>query len=109
MLFRSSAGEKVVIETNTEADGVGATNCISTPSVIWQFTEVGKGTLTTNNHINDYDFIWALEDGRLKIETKWLYDLENEYEYELNQADKTLILKDDDKEIVFVGHFAETE
>ncbi|MBR2841250.1 hypothetical protein IKE80_00470 [Candidatus Saccharibacteria bacterium] len=63
--------------------------------VIWDFTEVGKGTLTTNNHTNDYDFIWALEDGKLKVETDWLYDLENEYEYSLDQGSKTLTLTAD--------------
>ena len=63
--------------------------------VIWDFTEVGKGTLTTNNHTNDYDFIWAREDGKLKVETDWLYDLENEYEYSLDQGSKTLTLTAD--------------
>ena len=43
------------------------------PSIVWNFTEIGKGTLTTNNHTNDYDFAWALEDGKLKIDTEWLY------------------------------------
>ena len=60
--------------------------------VVWDFTEIGKGKLTTNNHINDYDFIWSLEDGKLKIETDWLYNLENEYEYALDQNAKTLTL-----------------
>lgn len=69
-------------------------NCPPSSSVIWEFTEVGKGTLTTNNHLNDYDFIWALEDGKLKIETNWLYPLENEYEYELDQGAGKLKLTD---------------
>ena len=47
-------------ETNGEE-----TNCI--PSVIWDFTEIGKGTLTTNNHINDYDFLWTIEDDKLAL------------------------------------------
>ena len=83
------------------------TNC-ETNQVIWKFTEIGKGTLTTNGHENDYDFIWAIEDNKLKIETSWLYTLENEYEYNLNQNDKTLTLKEDDKEVKFVAEF-ETE
>ncbi len=53
------------------------------PSVIWNFTEIGKGTLTTNNHVNDYDFIWATEGNTLKIETKWLYDLNDEFNFSL--------------------------
>ena len=44
-------------------------------NVIWKFTEIGKGTLTTNGHLDDYDFIWSLEGNKLKIETAWLYDL----------------------------------
>ena len=94
--------------TNCEnAEVENQTNCES-PSVIWQFTEIGKGTLTTNSHLNDYDFIWALEDGKMKIETDWLYELENEYEYELNQRDGTLILRSDEDEYRFTAEF-ETE
>ncbi|MBR3228902.1 hypothetical protein IKF67_01565 [Candidatus Saccharibacteria bacterium] len=86
-----------------ETVGAGEANCIDGNSgVIWQFTEVGKGTLTTNNHTNDYDFIWAIEDGKLLIETDWLYTLNNEYEYTLNQAKGELTLKADDKEYKFV-------
>lgn len=86
-----------LIKMNQAADGdylVTAGNWVlsSEDGVIWDFTEIGKGTLTTNNHLNDYDFIWALEDGKLKIETDWLYDLENEYEYTLDQNAKTLTL-----------------
>ena len=62
--------------------------------VVWDFTEIGKGTLTTNNHLNDYDFIWALEDGKIKIETSWLYNLENEYDYTLDQGSGVLTLTD---------------
>ena len=82
-----------------------AANCI--PSVIWKFTEIGKGTLTTNNHINDYDFIWALEDDTLKIETSWLYDLENEYQYKLDQSAGILTLTDGDTEYNFAASFEE--
>ena len=70
--------------------------------VVWDFTEIGKGTLTTNGHLNDYEFIWALEDRELKIETDWLYDLENQYKYELDQGAGTLTLKDGEKTFKFV-------
>lgn len=70
-------------------------------SVIWNFTEIGKGTLTTNNHQNDYDFLWSIEGDTLKIETKWLYDLNDEYSYEIKQGDKKLTLTKDDGEITF--------
>ena len=72
-------------------------------NVIWDFTEIGKGTLTTNAHTNDYDFEWTIKDGKLIIITDWLYSLEDEYEYELNQRSGTLTLKADDKTYVFVA------
>ena len=72
------------------------------PSVVWNFTEIGKGTLTTNNHLNDYEFIWALEDGKLKIETEWLYTMDNEFEYSLDQSNNTLKLTDGDETIEFI-------
>lgn len=70
-------------------------------SVIWDFTGVGKGKLTTDGHQTDYDFIWALDGGKLKIETAWLYDLNDEFEYSLDQGSKVLTLKNDDLEVKF--------
>ena len=90
--------------TGEDAD---ETNCI--PSVIWQFTEIGKGTLTTNGHLNDYDFIWALEGDRLLIETDWLYDLENEYTYKLDQSEGALVLTDGETEYRFTAYFENEE
>ena len=72
------------------------------PSVVWEFTELGKGTLTTNDHINDYDFTWAIEDGKLQIQTEWLYTMDDTYEYSLDQGSNTLTLKDGDETIKFV-------
>ncbi|MBR2641062.1 hypothetical protein IKD49_01210 [Candidatus Saccharibacteria bacterium] len=93
--------------TNCTNDTETETNCM--PSVIWKFTDIGKGTLTTNNHINDYDFAWAIKDGKLLIETNWLYELENEYEFKLNQKEKTLTLIDGEKEITFTGRFTDKQ
>lgn len=62
------------------------------PGVVWNFTEIGKGTLTTNNHANDYDFDWAIVDGKLQIKTAWLYELNDEFEYELDQGASKLEL-----------------
>ena len=73
------------------------------PSVVWKFTEVGKGTLTTNGHTNDYDFIWAIEGGELKMETAWLYTLENAYTYTIDQAAGRLVLTEGDKTVTFVA------
>ena len=71
--------------------------------VEWKFTEIGKGTLTTNAHENDYDFLWSLEDGKMKVETDWLYDLENEYDYKLDQNAGELILSAGGEEHRFVA------
>lgn len=67
------------------------------PSVIWKFTEVGKGTLTTDGHQTNYDFIWTLENGQMKVETSWLYTISDEFSYSLDQGSKTLTLKNEDK------------
>ena len=72
------------------------------PSVIWNFKEIGKGTLTTNNHTNDYDFVWALEDGKLKINTEWLYTLNNEFDYVLDQGSNILTLTSGNDTFTFV-------
>lgn len=72
------------------------------PGIVWNFTEIGKGTLTTNDHLNDYDFAWALEDGKLKINTEWLYTLNDEFDYTLDQTGNTLTLVNGDEEIIFV-------
>ena len=113
--------EEWTLDSNTnciEPDSIGENpseeeklipNCTSDDAVIWKFTEIGKGTLTTNSHKNDYEFIWAIEDGKLKIETKWLYDVVNEYEYSIDQARKTLTLVDDEKEYMFEGKFTEAQ
>lgn len=73
-------------------------------AVVWKFTEVGKGTLTTNNHTNDYDFQWAIQDDQLKIRTDWLYEMDNEYTYEVNQGAKTLTLTNGDETYKFVAN-----
>ena len=72
------------------------------PSIVWNFTGIGKGTLTTNNHTNDYDFVWALEDGKLKINTEWLYTLNNEFDYVLDQGSNILTLTSGDETFTFV-------
>jgi len=81
---------------------VGAWQMKDQPSVEWKFTETGKGTLTTNSHINDYDFIWAIDGDTLKIETAWLYMLNDEYDYKLDQGQKTLTLTSGEDIYTFV-------
>ena len=100
LIVRLNAGPSV-------ADGeylvsVGEWTEQSEPGVIWNFTEIGKGTLTTNDHLNDYEFAWALEDGKLQIETEWLYTMNNEFKYSLDQGSNILTLTSGDEEIIFV-------
>lgn len=90
-----------ILKSNRAADGeylVSAGEWVleGEDGVVWDFTEIGQGSLTTNNHLNDYNFKWAIEDEKLLIETEWLYDLENEYTYELDQGAGTLTLTDSD-------------
>lgn len=92
-------------DTASDADylvKIGAWQREDAPSVIWDFTEIGKGQLTTNDHVNDYDFTWALMDDQLKIDTDWLYTLNNEYSYQINQAQNTLTLTSGDETWTFV-------
>ena len=71
--------------------------------VVWDFTEIGKGTLTTDGGEHNYDFEWAIEDGKLIIQTAWLDELHNEYEYSLDQGNGVLTLKDGDGEYKFTA------
>lgn len=100
LIVRLSAGPSI-------ADGeylvsVGEWKEQDEPSVIWNFTEIGKGTLTTNNHTNDYDFIWAIEDGKLKVNTEWLYTLNDEFDYTLDQNGNMLTLTRGDEKTIFI-------
>jgi hypothetical protein len=90
-------------EANTEdkTEESSATDCA--PNVVWKFTAIGKGTLTTNAHKNDYDFAWALEDEKMKVRTDWLYEMDNEYDYTLNREDGILTLKSGEKEYRFAS------
>ncbi len=96
--FLVSAGEWRLVES---VDCDAESECED--AVIWTFSEIGKGTLTTNGHKNDYDFIWAIRDGKLLIETDWLYKLNNEYEYALDQEARTLTVKNEGAEYKFVA------
>lgn len=71
-------------------------------AVVWNFTEIGKGSLTTNAYINEYDFIWRMDNDILKIETDWLYTLNDEYVYQLDQNEKILTLTSGEDNYTFV-------
>ena len=97
-----------VLKGNAVADGeylVAAENWVLTDcgdedcgKVIWDFTEIGKGSLTTDGGEHNYDFKWVIKDGKLDIQTNWLYELNNEYEYSLDQSNGVLTLRDMDTE-----------
>lgn len=89
--------------TNCGGDNLEEMNCLDVALVVWDFDEIGKGKLTTNGGLDEYDFIWAIEDNKLKIETNWLYLLENEYEYSLDQNTGRLDLTDGDKSYHFIA------
>ncbi len=76
-------------------------------NVVWSFTEIGKGSLTTNDGQNNYDFSWTIDGDRLTIVTDWLYELRNEYTYELDRDKKTLKLTDENSVRTFTGSFDE--
>ena len=86
-----------------QANSEEKANCEDGARVVWQFIDVGKGVLTTNNHLNDYSFNWILQEKRMLVQTDWLYKLNNEYEYTLNQNEGILILSDNDNEYRFVA------
>ena len=103
---KTDAGAGTVTIDGTENGSESAENkpevaCES--RVVWKFTEIGKGTLTTNGHKNDYNFAWALKDGKMTIRTEWLYEMDDEYDYTLNQEDGILTLKSGEKEFRFAS------
>ena len=73
-------------------------------SVIWDFTEIGKGTITTDAHANDFDFIWSIDGDTLKLETSWHYAVNNEYHYVLNQSENKLTLTEKDKTYTLIKY-----
>lgn len=78
--------------------------------VKWIFKENGKGSLTTNDALNFYDFTWTLDNGTLKISTDWLYTLEDEFSFTLNREENsfTVVAKEDEKESVFIKTTADS-
>ncbi|MDO4612271.1 MAG: DUF5640 domain-containing protein [Candidatus Saccharibacteria bacterium] len=82
------------------------------PSVVWNFRETGKGNLTTDGGTNNYEFIWAVEGDKLKIETDWLYDLNDEFKFKIDREAKTLTLSDEDEatdDIIFRAITSDSE
>lgn len=88
-------GEYLVAAENWALTDCGNEDC---DKVVWKFTEIGKGSLTTDGGEHNYDFEWAIKDGKLDIQTNWLYELDNEYEYSLDQSNGVLTLRDIDTE-----------
>ena len=78
------------------------------PTVIWTFHADGTGELTTNKS-NYYDTKWSLEqeDDKqvLKIDTAWLYELNDSFEFALDRENDSFSEKNlaDETESVFVS------
>lgn len=66
-------------------------------TVIWDFTDIGNGRLTTDGHLNNYAFSWSIENGKLTIETDWLYDLNDEFDYKIDRNAGILTITRADK------------
>ena len=81
---------------------IGAWQLENSDSVVWDFTEVGKGTLTTNDHVNNYDFTWLLDGDQLKIDTAWLSTLNDEFTYHLDQSKNQLEIEGADGTLIFI-------
>ena len=88
-------GEYLVAAGDWMLTDCGNENC---DKVVWDFTEIGKGVLTTDGGERKYNFEWAIEDGKLLIQTDWLYELNDEYEYSLDQSNGVLTVFDKDVE-----------
>lgn len=107
------AGGVFLVMKKTEAEKMGDADYLvktgkftmedSDGAVEWDFTEIGKGKLTTNKHTNDYDFQWAIEDDKMRVRTDWLYEMDNEYDYDVDQAAGTLTLTSGDETHKFVA------
>ena len=97
---QNSAPTDCVSSENDESIDPEPFDCLTPASeeekVIWNFTEIGKGTLTTNNHIDDHEFKWSIEDDKLKVETDWLYTLYDEFTYSLDQNTQTFEIQKED-------------
>ncbi|MBR3204184.1 hypothetical protein IKF81_00680 [Candidatus Saccharibacteria bacterium] len=76
---------------------------VDAPSVIWTFNEQGKGEITTNKS-NYYEMEWELSDKTLKIDTNWLYELNDSFDFFLNREEKsfTVINRSDNTVSTFV-------
>lgn len=78
------------------------------PTVIWTFRADGTGELTTNKS-NYYDMKWSFEqEGEqqvLKIDTAWLYELNDSFVFSLDRENNSFSVKNlsDETESVFVA------
>ena len=73
------------------------------PSVIWVFRPDGTGEITTNKN-NYYDMTWTLKGDVLSVNTKWFYELNDSFDFNLDRENKSFSVKNhsDEKESVFL-------
>lgn len=71
-------------------------------SVVWTFENDGTCKITTNS-TEVFNCTWSLDGENLKIKTKWLRDLEDEFTLHINQAENsfTVTSKADEKSSTF--------
>ncbi len=80
---------------------VGSWVSTKNENVVWNFSEIGNGTLTVDGS-EEYDFIWALEGDKLKIETSWASKTKDEFTYKIDQDKKILTVSENGENLEFV-------
>ena len=105
LVFRKEA--PVVVLTDRDILVSHAWEKEEAPTVIWTFRADGTGELTTNKS-NYYDMNWYFEQEEdkqiLKINTAWLYELNDSFEFALDRENNSFTVKNlaDEGESVFV-------
>lgn len=105
LVFRKE--EPVVVLTDRDILVAHAWEKQDAPTVIWTFHADGTGEITTNKS-NYYDMKWYFEqdgeDRTLKIDTAWLYELNDSFNFTLDRENSSFTVKNlaDEGESVFV-------
>jgi len=105
LVFRKE--EPVAVLTDRDILVAHAWEKQDAPTVIWTFHADGTGEITTNKS-NYYDMKWYFEqdgeDRTLKIDTAWLYELNDSFSFTLDRENSSFTVKNlaDEGESVFV-------
>lgn len=95
--------EKVIVPDASFLAEVESWEKQGSPSVIWVFRPDGTGEITTNKN-NYYDMTWTLKGNVLSVNTKWFYELNDSFDFNLDRENKSFSVKNhsDEKESVFL-------